>query len=208
MPYEDNPSMNNERRIFLYSKASKPPAPIKHKIVSIYRKKEGEKEFVFFNEHLMTHDLFRNPLDHTRTLGKYQLPNIVNITGMDPNLDYDPSHPKELGPSVLSSQIESTSTVYEFEWSKTKPQLLQWRTDGLIDDNCQFIAWVGTRKYSVSSWDSFINLRIEDLVLLNRTNIDSTGLGLDSKEILAMAREKAREKLTKSVGEEVRGVRR
>jgi hypothetical protein len=48
-------------------------------------------------------------------------------------------------------------------------------------------------------------LRIEDLVLLNRTNIDSMGLGLDSKEILAMAREKAREKLTKSVGEEVRG---
>jgi hypothetical protein len=51
-------------------------------------------------------------------------------------------------------------------------------------------------------------LRIEDLVLLNRTNIDSTGLGLDSKEILAMARQKAKEKLVKSIGEEARGVRR
>jgi len=201
-PFDQNPECLNERRIWLYANASKPPTPIKHKIVSLYRKKEGEKEYCFFNEHLMTSDLFQNPLDHTRTVGKYQLPNIVNIVGMDPNADFDHSHPKELGSSVLSSQIDHVDTIYEFEFEKIKPQLQEWRSKGIIDENTQYIAWVGTKKYTVNSWDEFINLRIQDLVLLGRVGFDATGL-FDSRnkdmiaDILAIAKEKGKEQLVK-----------
>jgi hypothetical protein len=61
--------------------------------------------------------------------------------------------------------------------------------------------WVGTKKYNVQGFDAFINYNIESLVLLNRTDLDVMGLGLDPQEVLAMAREKAREKLINKIGE-------
>jgi hypothetical protein len=73
----------------------------------------------------MTHDLFQNPLDHTRTLGKYHLPNITSIVGMNPNTIPDPSHPAELGPGIISQQIDHVDTVYEWEWEKIRPQILK-----------------------------------------------------------------------------------
>jgi hypothetical protein len=215
-PYDENPECINEKRIFLYANASKPRAEIRHRITSLYRRKEfGGKEFCWFNEHLITHDLFHNPLDHTRTLGKYQLPKIVTQMGYNPNTTPDPTHPVELGPTAQGAQIESVSTVYEFEFEKLKPQLEQWYKQGILDDSTVLHACVGTKKYTVNSLDEFLNLRIEDLVLLNRTKIDATGLFASkdmSAGILAMAREKALEKLTKSIGEEAkhsvsRGVR-
>ncbi len=106
-PFEDNAEFNNEKRIFIISNGSK--IPIKHKIVSIYRKKEGEKEYCFFIEHLMLKDYFQNPIDHTRTVGRYQYPNIVSQHGMNPDAVHDPTHPKEMGPSIVSTQIESVT---------------------------------------------------------------------------------------------------
>ena len=141
MPYEDSAAMNNEKRIFLYANAGKPKAEIKHKITSIYRKKEGEKEYCFFNEHLMTHDIFHNQLDHTRTLGRYQLPNIVPIMGYNSDAVQDPSQPAQLGPQAMGAQIESVSTVYEWEWAKIKPQLEEWYKKGIIEDNRALTAW-------------------------------------------------------------------
>jgi hypothetical protein len=200
--FEDNPECNNEKRIFLYANASKPKAEIRHKITSIYRKKEGEKEYCFFNEHLITHDIFHNPLDHTRTLGRYQLPHIVPILGYNPNSTPDVNNPAELGPQAMGAQIESVETVYEWEWEKIKPQLQEWYKKGIINDNTALHVWVGTKKYTVNSWDEFINLRIQDLVLLGRVGFDATGL-FDSRDkstidsILAIAREKGKEQLVK-----------
>jgi hypothetical protein len=202
MPYSDNASMNNEKRLFLYANASKPKAEIKHRITALYRKKEGEKEYCFFNEHLMTHDLFHNPLDTTRTLGRYQLPKIVPIIGYNPDAVPDPSQPAQLGPQAMGAQIESVETVYEWEWEKIKPWLIQQRSKGLIDENTTYVAWVGTKKYTVNSWDEFISLRIQDLVLLGRVGFDATGL-FDSRnkdmiaDILAIVREKGKEQLVR-----------
>jgi hypothetical protein len=202
-PYDENPACLNEKRLFLYSKASK--QPIKHRIVSLYRKRDfSGTEFCFFQEHLSTRDLFGNYLDHTREMGRYELPHIVKQMGYNPNSTPDPAHPEELGPQMMAAEIESVEQVYEWEFEKLKPWLKEQRSKGIIRDDCNFTAWIGQKKYSVQDWDSFINLSFENLVLLNRTNIDSMGLGLDANEILQMAREKAREKLTKSIGEEVK----
>lgn len=162
----------------------------------------GEKEYCFFNEHLITHDIFHNPLDHTRTVGRFQKPHIVPILGYNPNATPDPNNPAELGPQAMGAQIESVETVYEWEWEKIKPQLQEWYKKGIIDDNTHLVSWVGTKKYTVNSWDEFINLRIQDLVLLGRVGFDATGL-FDPKDkstidsILAIAREKGKEQLVK-----------
>jgi hypothetical protein len=103
---------------------------------------------VFFNEHLQTHDIFKNPIFASRTIGRYQLPHIVPIVGYDPNQVQDPNNPAQLGPQAMGAQIESTATIYEFEFEKLKPWLIDQRSKGLIDDNCQFYAWVGQRKYT------------------------------------------------------------
>lgn len=203
-PYDENPACLNEKRIFLYSKASK--QPIKHRIVSLYRKKEfGGREVCFAQEHISTRDLFGNFLDHTRELFRYELPHIVKQMGYNPNATgIDPSQPAELGPQTIASEIESVETVYEYEFEALKPQLIKWYNEGIIREDCNFIAWVGQKKYSVSDWDSFISLPIESLVLLNKTDLDVMGLGLSKKEILEMAKQKAKEKLVKGIGESVR----
>ena len=125
--------------------------------------------------------------------------------GYNPNATgIDPSNPAELGPRTITSEIESVEQVYEYEFQALVPQLKKWYKEGIINDCTALHAWVGTKKYTVSDWDSFISLPIESLVLLNKTDLDVMGLGFSKKEILEMAKQKAKEKLTKSIGESVK----
>lgn len=91
----------------------------------------GGKEYCFMQEHISTHDLFGNFLDHTRELGRFMLPIILKQSGYNPNATPDPNNPAEFGPQTIASQIESVKTKYEWEWDQIRPQLTQWFKEGL-----------------------------------------------------------------------------
>lgn len=194
--WEERSEYVNESRIFLYAKASK--QPIKHKITSIYRKKEQGREVVFFYEHLSTRDLFNNFVDHTRTVGRYELPHIEIDMGMDPNVDYDPMHPKQLGPSARGTEISSTEEIYQYDWKDLRPWLIEQEKKGLIDSNTQLTVWVGTRRYTVEDLYNFLNLDFDSLVLLGRTGFQASGI-FNKEELLAFAREKGKAEILKTL---------
>ena len=62
----------NEERIFLLSRAS--GSEITHKIIGIYRKKVGNKEYCFFHERISSRDYWKNPCSWTRLVGRYEDP--------------------------------------------------------------------------------------------------------------------------------------
>jgi hypothetical protein len=196
-PYADKANWNNEKRLFILGKsstASSPARKIHHKITSIYRKISGNKEYCFFFEHLWTKDLLGNYIDHTRELGRYEVPNIAITSAYDRNQDQS-----QLVLSTVSSQIVNVEMKYEWEFEQIKPQLQKWYDEGIIDENTQFTVWPRcTRKYTVNSWDEFINLSLQDLTLIGRVGPVAQGLGFNTPEsILAKAKEVAKEEMDK-----------
>ena len=65
-----------EERLFKIAKIS--GSPIKHHIGGMYRKAVGSKEYVLWFEHLTTFDYYKNPVDHTRIIGRWEKPEIVS----------------------------------------------------------------------------------------------------------------------------------
>jgi hypothetical protein len=67
---------------------------------------------------------------------------------------------------------------------------------------------LGLDKGNTQDWDSFINYDLASLVMLNKTDLDVMGLGLSKNEILALAKQKAKEKLTENIGKHSLGTGR
>jgi len=200
-PYTDRPEYNNEKRIFLYSKANH-NAPIKHKMVSLYRTRQGTRGWIWGFEHLSSFDYYQNPIDHTRTIGKADVPQISKHFSMNPYLEHDPNAPKEMGPSETAPEIVSVETKYFWEFDKMKDQLRKWYEDGLIDDNTNlYVVAEGNRKYNVDSFEEFLQYDIQDLILVNKSGISATPGLFSPKEILQMARKQARSDLQKLLKE-------
>lgn len=162
-PYK--PEYMNEKRIFEASKSS--GSPVKHLITGIYRKAAGSKEYVFWHEHLQTFDYFKNSIDHTRFVGRYEVPVITRNFAINPaGITSDTTQVKpESGPP----EIESMKTIHEFEFEELKPQLMKWKEQNIITDETHLYCWVGPIKYSKPyTWEEWLNLSIDDLVVLGK----------------------------------------
>lgn len=198
-PFAETSEFQNEAKIFTFAAATKnnpDGQKIKHKIVSIYRIRQNDKEYCYFYNHMIVRDRLDNSYDWTRKIGKFELP-LFNIDhGMLPSS----SDPSQFSEGIRSTTIDRVDTIYSYTWEQIQPQIKKWRTEGLIADSCNFTVIFGTKRYTVKSWEEFINLKIEDLVLLNRTSLDVAGLftGKDTlKEILQVARIKGKTALLK-----------
>lgn len=159
------PEYVNETRVFAAARASK--KPIKHNIFSLYRKQVGTKEYCYFFDHMIAKDYFQNSVDHTRLIGRWEKPLITQKHGINVHTLKSDSSP-ESGP-IGDPEVESTETVYDYEFSKIKPQLVKWKEAGIIGDNAIYYVVVGNQKYSMPySWDQWLNLSMSDLELLGR----------------------------------------
>lgn len=167
------PEYVNESRVFAAARASK--KPIKHNVFSLYRKQVGAKEYCYFFDHMIAKDYFTNTVDHTRLIGKWDKPLITQQYGINVHSLKSDSQP-ESGP-IGDPVIESTETVYDYEFSKIKPQLEKWKEAGIIGDNAIYYVVVGNQKYSMPySWDQWLNLSIQDLTLLGEHGRKFKGL--------------------------------
>jgi len=108
-----------------------------------------------------------------------------------------------MGPSETAPEIVSVDTKYFYEFDRVKDQLQKWYDDGLIDSNSNlYVVAEGNRKYNVTSFEEFLSYEIRDLVLVNKSGIAATPGLFSSKEILQLAREKARSDLQKLLKED------
>jgi len=186
-PQIGSPEIDNEARVFAASKAS--GSPLRHKITGLYRKRVGNKEYVVFHEHMATFDYFKNPVDHSRLLGKVEVPIIVKHFAINPSNIR--SNQQQIEPSEQAAEIQGHETVYEYEFEASKPQLLKWRQTGVIDEYTRLYAWDEV-KYSVGKFEDFMRLPFDDLILLARVGNKLTGIFKPedmTKEILEMFRQ-------------------
>lgn len=156
----------NEARIWTASKASNPPAKIGHNIFTLYRKRVGNREFLLFHEKLWTTDYFQNILDWSRYLGMVEIPVIVKKRGI--NVAAIRSDTDKVSPTDGPPEIHNLEKKYLWEFSKYKNQLEQWYKDGVISPDCHMYCWVDENKYKVTSFENFVSLPIEDLILLGK----------------------------------------
>lgn len=172
--FADRSEFVNERRIWDASRASDPPAAIKHNIFSLYRKVVGSKEYLLFHETLYTTDYFKNGVDWTRYLGVVTVPKIVRRRSINPATIK--SNTDRVSPSDGPPEVESNEDVYLWPFEQVKKQIRSWREQGVIPQTAKFIAWVPPNKYSVINFEDFLELEIEDLVLINKMGSKLTGL--------------------------------
>lgn len=176
------PQYVNEDRLFKIAKMS--GSPIKHHIGGIYRKAIDSKEYVLWHEHLSTFDYYKNPTDHTRFMGRYEIPNIVTRYTIPATIRSDIG---KLEAEELPAEINGYETQYEYEFNALKWQLCQWyEKDKIITDETRFYYWAsdGT-KYPVRSFDEFVNMNGDDLMLLGRSGNKLSGV-FKSEERAAM----------------------
>jgi hypothetical protein len=158
------PEYKNEERIFVASRSSK--APIKHNLFSCYRKKVGSKEYFFAFDLMTTKDYFKNKIDHTRLIGRFEMPVIVSNYSISPSTIR--SDTAMIEPVQSPPTIESTHEEYEWEFSAIVPQLKKWWESGVIPQTANFYVVIGNDKYGRYTFEEFVNLDISDLELLGK----------------------------------------
>lgn len=159
------PEYQGEKRIIETSAGSN--APIKFHIGGIYRRSVGSSEFVFFHCHMSTLDFFQNPIDHTKFQGRWAKPVIVTRKSINPAA-IRMGGTKKIEPTPQDPEIQGFETIYDYEFTAIKPQLLKWKQQGVINDLTHFYAWpLGPTKYSKPyNWEEWFNLDMSDLILL------------------------------------------
>jgi hypothetical protein len=197
------PSYVCEERLFLASKASK--KPIHHKIQAVYRRRVNRKEFCFFHNACFTKDYFGNIVDFFRIVGKYQVPVISKQFGLNPATIKSNSDLNQMMESQEKKRhVSGMQDYYQYEFEDIKPQLLEWRSKNIIDDNTALYAWTGDRRYNVLRWDDFINLGIDDLVLMGQAGKKFEGV-LQGQHITPEILVALREKMKSEVIAEISG---
>jgi hypothetical protein len=115
---------------------------------------------------MVASDYWQNKIDHTRILGRWERPSITRKWGLNPaSLKSDSSpEPGEIG----DPEVDDFETVYDYEFSKIRDQLVKWKEKGIIGDKSIYYV-VSDRKYSMPyTWDQWLNLSITDLELLGQ----------------------------------------
>ena len=115
---------------------------------------------------MTTFDYFKNKIDHTRLIGRFEIPIIVSNYSISPSTIR--SDTAMIEPVQSPPQIESTHEEYEWKFEAIKPQLLKWKEQNLINDNTNFYVQIGNDKYGKFTFEEFVNLDISDLELLGK----------------------------------------
>ena len=157
--FEHIPVYVNEKSVFMAAKASK--KPIKHEITGLYRKRINGKEYVCFHEEIIALDYFGNVVMHNRMVGRYELPIIGKVYGLNPGMIHGNSDiNKMMEAQEREVSIDSIETIHEFEFEAIKPQLLKWKEQNIISDKTPLYVWDGdgkTSKYSKPyTWEEWI----------------------------------------------------
>ena len=142
----------------------------------VTKDRQAGKEYLIFFELLVCQDYWGNKIDHTRQLGKVEVPVIQVRKALNPDMirssDLNAAKPEPLPP-----EIDSMETVYLWVWSSMKEQLRKWRDSGVIADDCKFYLWVGQSRMGLKniSFDHFLDLSVEDLELLANNSLKYAG---------------------------------
>ena len=110
-----------EDRLFKIAKMS--AAPIISHFGGMYRKAVGSKEYVLWHEHLTTQDYYKNPVDHTRFMGRISIPDIVTRYNLPSTIRSDIG---KLEAQKQPPEISGHHTEYLYEFSTLKEQLQKW----------------------------------------------------------------------------------
>lgn len=101
-----------------------------------------------------------------------------------------------------NAHVSGMEDYYEYTYPEIREQLIEWYKKGIIDDNTQLYAQIDT-KYSVNRWNDFINMDLDDLVLMGRAGkrFESLLSGQPiTKEILSALREKLKTEVIAEIG--------
>ena len=71
-----------------------------------------------------------------------------------------------MGPTASAPMIEGHDRIYTYPWEQVKDQILAWRRDGTITEDAHFTVWTD-KKYSVPSFENWLNLSVDDNIMLN-----------------------------------------
>jgi hypothetical protein len=105
-----------------------------------------------------TQDYFGNVVQFSKFCGRYELPIFSKTYGIPQG--------RRL---VANTDVDHFDQVHEWKFEKIREQLQDWYKTGIIDDEItKFYAWVGPTKYTVNTFEDFIGLSIDDLVLISR----------------------------------------
>jgi hypothetical protein len=156
-----NASWNNEVKFF--STVTNAQKPVKHSVTAVYRKiLPGGREVAWFNEHLESQDFLDNYIDHSRTLGKFDAPLIIQKQSRDP----------KTGAPQYVPEVQSIETIHEFNWVDLREQLIQWydgKVEGVsFDPDCQFIVFESNNVKYGCSWSEFRDFTIQDCILATK----------------------------------------
>jgi hypothetical protein len=127
--------------------------PVKREINSIFRLKQGNKEYFIFHQKLSSQDALDNYIEcWFPNIGKYEKPSFSFITN------------PETGAKIADS-IRSTEIIYELEWPKN------WTPDlekDVVNDIDNLIVIAGNRHYGGFSFDDFKNKSFDELVTIGK----------------------------------------
>lgn len=162
-----------EDRLFKIAKTS--GSPIRHSIGSMYRKALGSKEYVLLFEHLSCFDYYKNPVDHTRFMGRISIPDIVTRYSLPSTIRSDVG---KLEAQKMPSELSGHHTEYQYPFEQMKWQLAQWyEKDHYITDETNFYYWDNEGvKNPVRSFEEFLNMDGSDLILLAKSGKKLSGV--------------------------------
>jgi hypothetical protein len=139
-------------KVFM-EKAKTSGKPVKREINSIYRLKQGNKEYFIYNQKLSSQDSLENYIEcWFPNIGKYEKPSFSFITN------------PETGAKIADS-IRSTEIIYELEWKKDWTPELE---AVVVNDIDNLIVIPGNRHYGGFSFDEFKERTFDELVTLGK----------------------------------------
>lgn len=149
--YWERAEDKNEEVFFEKAKASQ--HEIEHQITQVFRLKVGTEEKMYYQEILRSKDYLNNPIDHNRTVGKYDLP--VFIKRIDPNTG-----------KALPTEVSEHKTVYELDFDKKRLDLEVKR--GTINEKTNFVLITLGRRYGGFAYEEFANSTFQELYDLGK----------------------------------------
>ena len=159
------PEYRNNLRIHAASKGL--GNKISKKIFYLMRRRfANSKEYHIFHISISTKDHWGNNLSIPLELGFVDLPVITRTYAFNPHSKRTTGSAEDMGPKASEPSIDGFETTYTYPWEQVKEQILAWRKDGTIVDTAKFAVWTDKR-YSVPSFEHWLNLSVDDIVMLN-----------------------------------------
>lgn len=153
-PYFSRAEDDNEKVFWEKAKASQ--HEVEHIITQVFRLKVGTDEKMYYQETLRSKDYLNNPIDHSRTVGKYDKPQFVK--------KLDPQSGK-----ALPTEVNGTKTIYELDFDKKR--LDQLIKDGAINENTNFVLITLGRRYGGFAYEEFSTNTFQELFNIGKYGV-------------------------------------